>query len=95
MPGAHRHGDTRFCSATTVVEGQGTVFVNGKLWAVENDPNTHTEGRLIPVTGHTVFIGGKEVIVAIGDTATADLAGHSPQPVDPEGHSTNVFAYGG
>lgn len=95
MPGAHRHGDSRFCGATTVVEGQGTVFVNGKLWAVENDPNTHNEGRLIAVTGSTVFINGKKVIVAIGDTATVDDAGHSPSEVDPQAKSTNVFAYGG
>ncbi len=93
MPGAHRHGDTRFCTATTVVEGQSTVFVNGKLWAVQNDPNTHNEGRLIPITGTTVFIEGKNVIVAVGDTATPDDAGHIPTNVDPDGHSTNVFAY--
>jgi len=37
MPAAHRHDDLRVCGATTIVSGQGTVFVNGKLWAVEGD----------------------------------------------------------
>lgn len=75
------------------MQGQSTVFVNGRLWAVEGDPNTHIDGDLISVVGSTVFIGGKKVIVAIGDTAQTDGAGHSPQPVDPEESSGNVFAY--
>jgi uncharacterized Zn-binding protein involved in type VI secretion len=77
------------------VQGQGNVFVNGRLWAVQGDPNTHINGNLIPVTGHTVFINGKQVIVAVGDTASVDLAGHSPPEVNPLGHSGDVFAYGG
>jgi hypothetical protein len=61
----------RVCGATTVVVGQSTVFVNSKLWAVLNDPNSHGDGQLIN-TGTTVFIEGKPVIV------------HSPDPAMPD-----------
>lgn len=71
MPGAHTHGMTRICGATTVVIGQSHVYVNGKLWAVEGDPNTHGNGALI-ASGSTVFINGKKVIVHAPDTASAD-----------------------
>ncbi len=95
MPGAHRFSDSRFCGATTIVEGQGTVKVNGRLWAVENDPNTHGEGRLIAVTGaKNVRIQGKLVIVSVGDMAGGDLAMHPAPPTDPDSSSGDVFAYG-
>lgn len=71
MPPAHRHDDLRVCGATTTVVGQGTVTVNGKLWAVDNDPNTHGGGGLIP-SGSTVKIQGKRVIVHAADSAVAD-----------------------
>ena len=67
----HRHGDSRDCGAKTVVVGQSTVFVNGRLWAVLNDPNTHGNGELIN-TGTTVFIEGKPVIVVSPDPAKPD-----------------------
>ena len=95
MPGAHLDGQPRQCGATTVVEGQSTVFVNGKLWAVDNDPNTHEEGRLIAAHGKSVIIEGKAVIVHAPDTATIDLFGHPSGPVDTADGSGNVFAYGG
>ena len=90
MPQVHRHGDARNCGATTVVQGQGTIYVNGKLWAVDNDPNTHTNGGLIP-TGSTVFVEGKLVIVHTPDSAKPDNAGH-PNPATAAG-SDDVFAY--
>lgn len=71
MPSAHRHGDLRVCGATTIVVGQGTVTVNGKLWAVDDDPNTHGNGGLIP-SGSTVTIQGKRVIVHAADSAKPD-----------------------
>ncbi len=71
MSAAHLHGDLRTCGATTVVSGQSTVFVNGKLWAVEGDQNTHGGGALIP-SGSTIFIEGKPVIVHAPDTASPD-----------------------
>lgn len=78
MPAAHRHGDARVCGAATVVQGQSSVFVNGKLWAVEGDPNTDGLGNLLPsVNG--VFAGGKRVIVHAPDAALPDLL----CPMDP------------
>jgi len=59
---AHRKGDKRACSASTIVEGNQTVFVNEKLWAVKGDPESHGEGRLIN-TGTTVLVQGIPVIV--------------------------------
>jgi hypothetical protein len=71
MPPAHRQGDARTCGATTVVSGQSTTFVDGKLWAVEGDPNTHSAGGLIP-SGSSVLIQGKKVIVNAPDDANPD-----------------------
>jgi uncharacterized Zn-binding protein involved in type VI secretion len=62
----------RECGATTVVVGQSTVTVNGQLWAVQGDPNTHEEGGLIP-SGSTVTINGIPVIVHAPDNADPDL----------------------
>lgn len=101
MPGAHRHGDSRFCGATTIVEGQGSVTVNGILWAVEGDPDTHCHGgELSAIYGTTdVYIEGKLVICAMGDTAGPDklacLIKHPAGATDPLGHSNDVIVYGG
>lgn len=92
MPEAHRDSDTRNCGATTIVGGQSTVFVNGLLWAVEGDPESHGNGNLISVVGSSVFIGGIKVIV-LGDTATSDNALHNPPSTDPNQGSSDVFAY--
>lgn len=95
MPGSHRNGDSRFCGAATIVQGQGSVYVNGQLWAVEGDPESHGAGNLIAVYGaKNVYINGKLVIVAIGDTATSDDEFHPDPPTDPESASGDVFAYG-
>lgn len=72
MPAAHRHGDARVCGATTQVAGQGTVYVNGQLWAVDGDPNSHGGGGLIPGGGGEVYIEGKKVIVNAADNANPD-----------------------
>ena len=93
MPGAHRHGDSRFCGATTIAS-DGGVYVNGKLWAVNDDPNTHGAGNLQSVVGSTVTVGGKRVIVAVGDKAGPDNALHPVPPTDPSTASSDVFAYG-
>lgn len=90
MPGSHRNGDARICGAKTVVVNQNTVFVNSRLWAVRDDPNTHGNGNLINTVGYTVFIHEHPVIV-LGDDAKPDNAGHSnPKPAEA---SSNVFAY--
>lgn len=102
MPGAHRHGDSRFCGATTIVTGQSTVKVNGILWAVEGDKDTHCNmGDLVPIYGAlNVYAEGKLVICAAGDTAAEDIPGcippeHPPGETDPSGHSMDVIVYGG
>lgn len=93
MPGAHRQDDSRMCGAKTIASDFG-VYVNGKLWSVENDPNTHGAGNLVSVTGATVNIGGKKVIVAVGDVAKPDMKKHPIPPTDPVGRSSDVFCYG-
>lgn len=93
MPKAHRNGDLRNCNATTIVEGQGTVYVNGKLWAVNYDPNSHGDGHLRPITGHTVFCEGKEIIVLTDTCYDPDDADHPPPSDDPAQASDDVFAY--
>jgi uncharacterized Zn-binding protein involved in type VI secretion len=70
MPAVHRQDDSRICEATTIVTGQSSVFVNGKLWSVDGDPNTHINGQLI-ASGTTVKINNKLVIV-VGDNAAPD-----------------------
>jgi hypothetical protein len=95
MPGAHREDDLRFCAAETIVVGQNTVKVNSKLWAVEDDPNSHGAGELVAVYGaKNVRINNKLVICAIGDEAKPDNALHPVPPTDPETSSPNVFVYG-
>ena len=77
MPLAHREGDARSCGAVTVVQGQNTVRINGRLWAVLGDPNTHGGGELINSIG-SVRINGKPIIVKF-DSALPDTLGH-PNP---------------
>jgi uncharacterized Zn-binding protein involved in type VI secretion len=95
MPGAHREDDSRFCGALTIVEGQGTVKVNSKLWAVDGDPETHGHGELVAVYGaKNVRINGILVICAVGDIAKPDDALHPLPPTDPKEASTDTFVYG-
>lgn len=91
MPQAHRNGDLRSCGATTTVQNQSTVFVNGELWAVKDTTNSHGAGQLINSTGSTVFVEGIPVIVHGPDHAQPDNASH-PDPMTAQG-SENVFAY--
>lgn len=101
MPGAHRDTDVRFCGAKTIVTGQNKVLVDGLLWAVEGDKDTHcNEGELNAVYGSKcVEIAGKKVICAMGDTAAPDRAGcevvHPSGATNPLGHSYKVLVYGG
>lgn len=92
MPAAHRHGDLRACGAATVVTNQGTVFVNGKLWAVEGDKNTHGNGDLI-ATGSTITIEGKRIIGHTPDLAIADDFGHVGADDQTAEGSGDVFVY--
>lgn len=95
MPQAHRDTDVRDCTALTTVIGQDNVFVNGLLWAVERDPETHGAGELRAVYGaKNVYINGKLVIVAVGDEAYDDDAIHLEPETWPIGHSPDVYCYG-
>jgi uncharacterized Zn-binding protein involved in type VI secretion len=62
MPFSHRNNDSRICGALTIVVGQDFVTVDGQLWSVDNDPNTHGGGQLIS-SQTWVTIDGKGVIV--------------------------------
>jgi len=70
MPGVHRQDDLRTCGATTIVSGQSTVTVEGKLIAVQGDLNSHGGGALIAGRSD-VTIGGIPIIV-VGNNASAD-----------------------
>jgi uncharacterized Zn-binding protein involved in type VI secretion len=60
----HRNGDSRNCGATTIVEGQGNVFVNGVLASVKGDADSHGAGALLADTNDgTVFINGIPVVL--------------------------------
>lgn len=67
----HRNTDGRNCGAQTVVQNQSTVYANGLLVAVNNDPNSHGEGRLIALCKE-VYVQGIMV------------ANHSPENSSPD-----------
>ena len=90
---AHRDTDSRACGAATVSAQAKNVYVNGKLWSINGDPNDHGDGNLIAATKN-VFIGGVGV-VNVGDSASADglcvpLGGDHCAPT-ATGGSPNVF----
>ena len=91
--GAHRNTDSRACGATTVTAQAKNVYVNGLLWSINGDPNSHGNGNLIAATKN-VFIGGIAV-VNIGDSASpdnlCDTEGGSHCAPTATGGSTNVF----
>lgn len=98
MPKSHRNTDLRACGATTTVIGQSSVKVNGLLWAVDGDLDTHCDpkGPLKP-TKKTVFIEGKNVIVVGDGFYSPDfqppdcIVVHSPTA---SSGSADVYAYG-
>jgi hypothetical protein len=92
---AHRNDDPRICGATTTVQNQSSVFVNDKLWAVDDSHNSHGFGGLIP-TGQTVYVENKLVICHTPDRARPDtLCPISPVHCDPAtaGGSGDTFCY--
>ena len=92
MPQIHRDGDPRNCGATTIVTGQSSVYIGGKLIAVEGDQCTHGGGDLVSQVGSTIKINGKKIIV-VGDTALPDLALHNPPATAPAASAVTVEAY--
>lgn len=102
MPRAHRDGDTRYCTAVTIVTNQSTVFVNNKLWSVEGDGCSHGGGPLkAKFPPKNIQVENILVIVSpSGDTASApDRAGHPPAGGgggdDPANASPDVWVYEG
>jgi hypothetical protein len=96
MPEVHRDGDGRVCGASTVVVRQSTVYANGKLWAVQGDPNSHGGGAL-SASGSGVFVESTPVIVHAPDSAAPDalcipIGGLHCAPATASG-SPDVFAY--
>jgi hypothetical protein len=67
---SHRNGDARVCGASTIVEGQGFVTINGQLWSVDQDPESHGGGN-INTSNAWLTISGKGIIV-VGDSSGAD-----------------------
>jgi hypothetical protein len=97
MAGAHLNGQLRTCGATTIVVGQTSVFVNGLLWAVDGDVNSHGNGNLI-ASGTFVTIAGKRVVINKPDLAMPDNlcpvpGGTHCSPMTAQG-SVSVFCYG-
>lgn len=92
MPAIHRHGDLRACRATTIVVGQGSVFVNSKLWSVDGDPNSHGSGELYP-SHNGVFVNGKPVIVNTPDPARTDNFPHWPDVTKTAQGSPDSYCY--
>lgn len=90
---AHRNTDSRACGASTVTAQSKNVYVNGLLWSINGDPNSHGGGNLSAATKN-VFIGGVAV-VNVGDSASADdlcvpLGGDHCAP-SATGGSSDVF----
>lgn len=81
MAFAHRQDDARVCGATTVVEGQDFLTIEGKLWAVDGDPNSHGGGAL-RTTHDWLTINGRGVIV-VADHAAPDALCPVPPHCDP------------
>ena len=80
MSKIHRDGDSRVCGATTKVIGQSTVYLDGKLVAVEGDPNTHGNGGLIANDDTTVFINNKKIIIHLASANKDDLCDSDGPP---------------
>lgn len=92
MPKIHRHGDSRVCGATTVVQGQSSVYVGNELVAVDGDPNSHGGGAL-NAGSNSVFVNSKAVVNHTPDTAAADSLCPIPPHCGPDtaGGSDSVF----
>jgi hypothetical protein len=78
MAAVHRQTDLRVCGHTTIVQGQGTVYANNLLIAVDKDPDNAGGGNLIAACKN-VYINGKMVVNNTPDHAEPD----SECPVDP------------
>lgn len=93
MPAVHRDTDSRACGASTVSAQSKQVYVNGLLWSINGDPNSHGSGALFAATKN-VFIGGIAVCnnndSAAPDNLCAPVGGAHCAP-SAVGGSSNVF----
>ena len=93
MPAAHRNSDSRACGASTVSAQSRNVYVNGLLWSIDGDPNSHGQGALSAAT-NSVFIGGVAVCndndSAAADALCQSVGGSHCAPSAVSG-SSNVF----
>ena len=71
MVDVHINGDSRACGASTIVAGQGFVYVDDQLWAVAGDPNSHGGGSLNAGQIAAIYINDIRVI-GVGDSAAPD-----------------------
>lgn len=96
MSGVHRNNDQRACGAATRVAGQGTVYVNGELASVDNDPNSHGGGGLIAKCNN-VWINNKLVVIQANSAkpdAKCPLPGGSHCNPSATGASGDVYIGG-
>ena len=95
----HRNTDPRACGATTIVRGQGDVYVNNLLASVQGDPNTDGGGDLsASANDGTVYINNRKVVLKGSNALPDSLCGSGAPPhCNPisVGASPNVFACGG
>jgi len=85
---SHRDGDLRSCGATTTVIGQSFVKINGHLWAVLGDTETHGDGQLINSQSY-VKINGIPVILVNDNASPDDLC-----PIDGGPHCDPIATQG-
>lgn len=95
MAGSHLEGQKRKCTGATVVTEQNSVYVNGKLWAVQGSKCSHGDGDLKASYGDkSVKIHSIAVSVNGPDSADPDQQDHPTGYTDTAEGSTNVNAYG-
>jgi hypothetical protein len=93
----HRDTDSRACGATTVVEGNSTVYANLLLVSVSGDPNSHGYGNLgatsKEVYCHNILVVHHAPDPAVPDGLCLPLGGAHCAPDTAQG-SPDVFTGG-
>jgi len=85
MPAVHRLGDPNTAGAAITLVAQGTVFVNGLLWAINGSQvaghgrGAHAGPNTASGSG-TVFIGG----ISVNFQGNADTCGHTRAGGSPD-----------
>ena len=92
MPAIHRNNDARSCGAKTQVQGQTTVFMNGELVSVQDDPNTHGAGNLKADNNDGSIRAGGKTVVLVGSNSDSDNQSHNNSAAT--GGSPDIFSNG-